>query len=1325
MKRLTSTFLVLAILLTLAPMNIFAADADKTAFSDMKETDYYAQAATALEQLDILAGYPDGTFGAEKSITRAEMAAIVCRMIDKEADAEEAKGKTIFDDVSSDHWASGYINIASKEGIINGDGNGKFRPEDDVKHEEAIKMVVCALGYGDDIEVDAKDWSKGYLEVADEKGISADLKGTKGKASTRGDVAVMSYNGLSVDLAAPTTSLEAGSYRGTKSVKLSTTTEGAEIYYTTDGSTPTVKSTKYTKAISLSKTCTLKAITVKDGVLVSDVLSVDYTIKRSSGGGSSKPSTYTVSFDLNYEGATETPETQTVNKDEVALRPENPERSGFQFVGWFLDKEEADWKNTFDFRENKINSNTTLFALWVDITTDTDGDNLSDELEQYVGTDITKIDTDGDGLSDYQEVVELGTDPLKADTDNNGVSDYDEDQDNDSLSNGYEYSIGTNPANKDSDNDSLDDNDEINIYNTSPIKSDTDGDGATDDWELDNNFDPKVANSSFEVSQSSEELSAANLVAASVDVELNGEQVNTLSITPVSVADNPYISASIPGYLGNAYDFSVDGNISSATLTFEYDSSIGAIGEDFQPRIYYFNEESKEFEELENQMVENGKVVATTSHFSTYILLNKVEFEEVWNTEIKPPIADEDGSEATLDIGFVIDYSLSMDDNDPQKLFKKLSKEFVSKLRDGKDKATVVKFIRRATLVSELTSDKDKLNTAIDSISYDNGYGSYSGTDGSAGYKMALDELSKSESKYKYIVFITDGEDNGYSYDYDTLIANSVENNVVVYTIGMGSASESVLRKIAQGTNGKYYHATTGTASGDIIDLDKVFEDIQEETVDKTTDTNNDGIPDYYTELIKNGSLVLSNGSDEFSGIDFNYDGDGVLSADYDGDGLKNGEEIHVVQRGTRVYLVMTSNPMMEHSDRDGIDDKTEVRNGTDPLIYQIYNGNAKQLYSDDYYYYASAVENFDNDWLWKADTAFLAGVFGVWNKDELYRDIMIDYFANYADNSYVEGLETEQTRKTMIETLSALISNIKTYGTAPYGEIKKITQLMSKINGTSDTKTIHYLLFSTYKEIIEEVIEINPKLGEVKITTYSMKSQTLTLINLNAINDKVGKACKVISYVSYGLDIADTISSFSKVSANARAFENNIDILQEIKDNSSDDHAKDAASAIMNKLAGSYGDEVLALGGDVLEIAGKELISALSKANVYVLAVVAVRDGIDIITGISKDLKQHYQMICYDRMTTAIGTLFDNIVTNKGNYYYVSDDNIENLNRYLINLAQLRILGEKKYCEWQEDEGMIGWFTDNSDVEKKINEQISAIKGLINSLGLQISAKL
>lgn len=55
-------------------------------------------------------------------------------------------------------------------------------------------------------------------------------------------------------------------------------TEGAEIYYTTDGSTPTVNSQKYTGPISLSRNDTYKAIAVKEGLLVSVVnaYTVDY-----------------------------------------------------------------------------------------------------------------------------------------------------------------------------------------------------------------------------------------------------------------------------------------------------------------------------------------------------------------------------------------------------------------------------------------------------------------------------------------------------------------------------------------------------------------------------------------------------------------------------------------------------------------------------------------------------------------------------------------------------------------------------------------------------------------------------------------------------------------------------------------------------------------------------------------------------------------------------------------------------------------------------------------------------------------------------------------
>lgn len=67
-------------------------------------------------------------------------------------------------------------------------------------------------------------------------------------------------------VATPTFSPAGGTYTSAQNVTISTTTSGATIYYTTDGTTPTSSSTQYSGAITVSSNMTIKAIAVKDGV---------------------------------------------------------------------------------------------------------------------------------------------------------------------------------------------------------------------------------------------------------------------------------------------------------------------------------------------------------------------------------------------------------------------------------------------------------------------------------------------------------------------------------------------------------------------------------------------------------------------------------------------------------------------------------------------------------------------------------------------------------------------------------------------------------------------------------------------------------------------------------------------------------------------------------------------------------------------------------------------------------------------------------------------------------------------------------------------------
>ena len=97
---------------------------------------------------------------------------------------------------------------------------------------------------------------------------------------TQGSIALgdISISKMPTICATPTFSPEPGTYEGPQYVTISSTTRGATIYYTTDGTTPTINSSVYTKAIRANRDTTIKAIAIREGLEESEVATAEYII---------------------------------------------------------------------------------------------------------------------------------------------------------------------------------------------------------------------------------------------------------------------------------------------------------------------------------------------------------------------------------------------------------------------------------------------------------------------------------------------------------------------------------------------------------------------------------------------------------------------------------------------------------------------------------------------------------------------------------------------------------------------------------------------------------------------------------------------------------------------------------------------------------------------------------------------------------------------------------------------------------------------------------------------------------------------------------------
>ena len=108
-------------------------------FTDVAADAWYNNAISTMTNAGILDGYEDGSFHPNGYITRAEFATIAVRFFDL-----SYQGEDLFPDIDG-HWAQDYINQAADAGIIEGYPDGTFGPQKQITRAEAVTMVNRTL----------------------------------------------------------------------------------------------------------------------------------------------------------------------------------------------------------------------------------------------------------------------------------------------------------------------------------------------------------------------------------------------------------------------------------------------------------------------------------------------------------------------------------------------------------------------------------------------------------------------------------------------------------------------------------------------------------------------------------------------------------------------------------------------------------------------------------------------------------------------------------------------------------------------------------------------------------------------------------------------------------------------------------------------------------------------------------------------------------------------------------------------------------------------------------------------------------------------------
>lgn len=173
-------------------------------FNDVSDSHWASEAISYIKEKGIIEGKTEKLYKPDDSLTRAELSAIICRMLN----LGNENTQNLYKDTTG-HWAEKYILSISKLGIVEGYGNGLFKPDKNVTRAEVAKIISKAIKLTDRqydekaiqqfSDVSSKHWAIEYINELARKGIITGYSDGSYKAErnvTRAEIAQIIYKAL-------------------------------------------------------------------------------------------------------------------------------------------------------------------------------------------------------------------------------------------------------------------------------------------------------------------------------------------------------------------------------------------------------------------------------------------------------------------------------------------------------------------------------------------------------------------------------------------------------------------------------------------------------------------------------------------------------------------------------------------------------------------------------------------------------------------------------------------------------------------------------------------------------------------------------------------------------------------------------------------------------------------------------------------------------------------------------------------------------------------------------------------------------------------------